>query len=212
LPIPIPIPLPPSKPRPRPAAPDFFPGPSPIRQPRGDLPRQLADVYARLERPEYWRDESAPNDLITWVHEGTHGVSARIPRRPGYHAIYLLDGRAVYLKHPRLTIADVAAAIPPAERGEVFQLYLVEQRRYWNAEPCYLLEEWTAYIHGAAIRAELGQKTRGETVRFALEMERYARTLLNLAKRDSGYNETEKLAAFIEWNAARLRRIADDST
>ena len=205
-PFPRVLPLPVSPPcEPSPAF-AFDPGPPIIGPPMRSSPPVLADVLCRLPDPEYWRDQTDPFDLVTWTHEGTHGACVRLPRRPGCHSIYCLEGRSVTIRHPRLTIGQVAAAIPVEERGQIFQLYMVDQRRDWDREPIYLVEEWTAYIHGTFARRQLGLVERQETERHAAEMERYCRAILALAARvDPDYPDAAKLAAFIEWNAARFR-------
>ncbi len=187
---------------------EFVSGPSVVRPPLKSSPPVLADVLRRLPDPTYWRDQTEPTDLVTWTHEGSHGVCVRLPRVKGAHAIYLLDGQAVYLRHPRLTIGQVAGTIPPKERGRIYKLYMVDQRRDWDREPIYLVEEWTCYVHGTLARRQLGLERREETESHALEMERYCRAILALARRvDPTYSDAGKLSAFIEWNAERFRRF-----
>jgi hypothetical protein len=186
----------------------FVRGPAPVRIPPAGHPPVLSDVIARLPDPTYWRDQTEPTDLVTWTHEGSHGVCVRLPRVKGSHGIYLLNGLSVYLRHPRLTIGEAAATIPPNERGRIFNLYMVESRRDWDREPIYIVEEWVCYVHGTLARRQLGLDRREETESHALEMERYSRAILALAKRkDPTYADADKFAAFIEWNADRFRRF-----
>jgi hypothetical protein len=186
----------------------FGKGPSTVRIPPAGHPPVLSDVIARLPDPTYWRDQTEPTDLVTWTHEGSHGVCVRLPRVKGSHGIYLLNGQSVYLRHPRLTIGEAAATIPPKERGRIFDLYMVESRRDWDREPIYIVEEWVCYVHGTLARRQLGLDRREETESHALEMERYSRAILALAKRkDPTYPDAEKFAAFIEWNARRFREF-----
>jgi hypothetical protein len=186
----------------------FGKGPSIVRPAYTAHAPVLADVISRLPDPNYWRDQTAPDDRVTHTHEGTHGVCVRLPRVKGAHSIYLLDGRYITLRHPKFTIGDVAASIPVKDRGRIFQLYLVEQRTSWDKEPSYLFEEWVSYCHGTLARRQYGVKLRSETESHALEMERYCRAVLTLAKRiDPTYPDAEKMAAFIEWNSARFREF-----
>ena len=190
---------------PAPARLEFVRGPSVVRVPPGGHPPVLSDCISRLPNPAYWRDQTEPTDLVTWTHEGSHGVSVRLPRVQGSHAVYLLNGLSVYLRHPNVTIGQVAATIPAKDRGRIFNLYMVEQRRDWDREPIYLVEEWVCYVHGTFARRQLGLVQRQETERHAAEMERYCRAMLALAARlDPDYPDAAKLAAFIEWNAARF--------
>jgi hypothetical protein len=173
-------------------------------------PPVLCDILSRVPTPTYWRDEREPDDLVTWAHEATHGMTG-VVKGKGY-GLYLLDGKAVVFDaHPRVTIGQVAAMVPEADRGQVFDLYMVKQRADWNAEPLYLLDEWNAYVHGSLARKQLGQKSRQETERFAREMERYCRCLVTAVELlDPGYRELPALQAFVEWQSQRFDSIAND--
>jgi hypothetical protein len=177
-----------------------------VRKVHPSLPPILADVLSRVDRPYFWRDPTDLGDVVTWCHEATHAMTSQVKGRHGF-TLYVLDGRAlVFEAHPRMTLAQVASDIPPAERGQLFPHYLVEQRRYWDAEPLYILDEWNSYIHGSICRRQVGWQKRGETERFAREMERYSRQVLASAKkRDPEYPELGQLEAAIDWQAARFR-------
>lgn len=170
------------------------------------LPPVLVDVLSRVDRPYYWRDPSDLGDLVTWAHEATHAMTSQVRGRNGF-TLYVLDGRALaFASHPSMTLGQVAADIPPAERGQLFKHYLVEQRRDWDAEPLYILDEWNSYIHGSICRRQAGWEKRAETEKFAREMERYSRQVLASArKRDPHYTEMPQLEAVIEWQAERFR-------
>jgi hypothetical protein len=137
-------------------------------------------------------------------------MTSQVKGRHGF-TLYVLDGRALAFKrHPRMTLGQVGADIPAAERGQLFKHYLVEQRQYWDAEPLYILDEWNSYIHGSICRRQVGWQKRGETERFAREMERYSRQVLASArKRDPSYPEMAQLEAAIEWQAARFRAACE---
>jgi hypothetical protein len=181
-----------------------------VRAVSPSLPPILVDVLSRVDRPYFWRDPTDLGDVITWCHEATHAMTSQVKGRNGF-TLYVLDGRAlVFAKHPDLTLGQVAADIPPADRGQLFKHYLVEQRRDWDAEPLYILDEWNSYIHGSICRRQAGWTKRGETERHAREMERYSRQVLASAKkRDPDYPEMAQLAAAIEWQAARFREACE---
>ncbi len=177
----------------------------PVRPAPASYPPILRDLYSRVEDPEYWRLKDK-SDLVSWVHELNHGASFQSCTPEVKHGIYLLDGRAIVLTNPKVTITQVAASIPRRDRGPIFSHYMVTQRKGWDSQPLYLLDEWTAYIHGAIAHDQLGMgDERSETYAFALEMERYCRALVReVEARDPGYKELDKLRVFIEWNADRL--------
>jgi hypothetical protein len=170
----------------------------------------LTDLYHRVGNPDYFADPNEPDDLVTHVHELTHGVSNRLHASTVKHGIYLLDGKGIVLKHPKVTIEQVANSIPKAERGRIFDLYLVQQRKDWNKSPIYLLDEHNAYIHGTLAHRQLGLGVkRRETYDHAREMERYVRQLVKVVERhDPAYPDMEKLKTFVEWQSDRLDQFA----
>jgi hypothetical protein len=183
----------------------------PLRKPTPQKCEILTDLYCRLEKPHYWADHREPDDLVTWVHELTHGASNRLQASTIKHGIYLGSGKGIILKHPKVTIEQVARQVPNNQRGPIFQLYMVDQPKGgWNDSPIYLLDEWNAYIAGTIARKQLGWDKRGETVTFAREMERYCRTMLAVVeKRDPDYPDLKNLDGFIEWQSDRFNQIVN---
>ena len=178
--------------------------------PPGYIP-VLRDAFSRLPDAERFRCPIEPGDFITWTHEAWHGVTAAVSP-PGGYGIYCGDGKAVIFRsHPKVTIGEVAATIPKAERGPIFPLYLVEQRRYWDKQPLYLVDEFNSYVVGSIARRQLGWTRRQETERHAMEMGRYCRAMLALAKKnDTAWPELRKLERLLDWQDARLAEVMGD--
>lgn len=110
----------------------------------------LGDVIAHSHGPvqQY-------GDRGTTAHEGLHGVNSDYRQAlPGKACFYLLhDDVAVLAKTSRVTLAQVAALIRPrAEDQYDYNVYLVNERRWWNNEPLYILDEFSAYLTGAQER------------------------------------------------------------
>jgi hypothetical protein len=180
----------------------------PVTKPVAKKVPILTDLYCRVPNPDYFADHREPDDLVTHVHELTHGVSNRLHASTIKHGIYLGDGKGIVLKHPKVTIEQVANHVPKEDRGPIFKLYLVDQRRDWNTSPAYLLDEWNAYIHGSIARKQLGWQKRKETEDFAKEMERYCRVMLTVVKKhDPEYPDLQHLSNFIDWQSERFDRI-----
>lgn len=177
----------------------------PVRSAPQSYPPILRDLYSRVEDPDYWRLKDK-SDLVSWVHELNHGASFQSCTPDKKHGVYLLGGRAIILTNPKVTIEQVARAVPRRDRGAIFSHYLVTQRRDWNSQPLYLLDEWTAYVHGAIAHDQLGLgEERAETFAFAWEMERYCRTMtVVIEKLDPTYPELNRLRSFIDWNSNRM--------
>jgi hypothetical protein len=178
--------------------------------PPGYIP-VLRDAFSRLPDAERFRCPIEPGDFITWTHEAWHGVTAAVSP-PGGYGIYCGEGKAVVFRsHPKVTIGEVAASIPKADRGTIFPLYLVEQRRYWDKQPLYLVDEFNSYVVGALARQQLGWSRRQETERHAVEMGRYCRAMVKLAKKnDPSWPEMRKLERLLDWQDARLAEVMGD--
>ena len=183
----------------------------PLRKPTPQKCDVLTDLYCRLENPHYWADPTEPGDLVTWAHEMNHGVSNRLHASTVKHGIYVGDGKGIVLRHPEITIEQVANTVPKNQRGPIYKLYLVEQRKDWNKSPIYLLDEWNAYITGTIARRQLGWEKRSETEDFAREMERYCRVMLSVVKkRDPDYADIQHLSNFIDWQADRFASLTKE--
>lgn len=149
--------------------PEFYPVPA-LRQVSPSLPPTLRDVESRMPAGHQYRH----SDMATWVHETTHGLNARIRNEyrakngfPKINAFYCLNGQAVILHEPPVTIARVASVVPEFLRGRLYQNYLVSQQRYWNNEPLYLCDEWSAYYNDALVSRELGHEPHSGALEFA---------------------------------------------
>ena len=107
------------------------------------------------------------DDPITTVHESTHGINASFRYKYKTPGFYLLHDQAILLNEPDLTLSDID--IPPPLRGAVHDRYLVKARRWWNEQPSYVWDEYTAYTNGADARAQFGRSDRIDTVEYAVE-------------------------------------------
>lgn len=183
----------------------------PVRTPAPQKCEILTDLYCRLDNPYHWIDPTDPGDLVTWAHEMAHGASNRLHASTAKHGIYLENGKGIVLSHPKVTIEQVANAVPKDQKGPIFKLYMVEQRKDWNKSPIYLLDEWNAYITGTIARKQLGWEKRKETEAFALEMERYCRVMLSVVqKRNPEYPDIQHLKNFISWQSNRFATLVKD--
>lgn len=92
---------------------------------------------------------------FTNVHETSHFISSELRKgRKNQNAFYLLDGKAVILDNPKITIDQISKYVPANLRGSRYNLYLINQQKYWNNYPLYILEEWNCYILGGMCAVE----------------------------------------------------------
>ena len=171
-----------------------------------NLGKVLSDTESHLPAGHIYYDE----DKITCVHEGTHGINsnARIKffNNKKINAFYVLENRVVVIEEPNTRIKIVANKIPNSLRGEVYNLYLVQQASSWDDTPLYILDEWSAYVNGSACRLDLGIQNRSETVRYMLEFNVYSSCVAWC----SGTNDPQ-LKAFLMWQIERAIKIYKDS-
>lgn len=115
----------------------------------------LKDLETHIRPDHPYRD----GNLVTWAHETTHGINADLRNTYGGSCYYLLNGQFARIKHrSNKKLSQVANVVPSPLRDHLYNLYLVEQRRDWEDEPYYILDEWVAYSNGCELRNELLMK------------------------------------------------------
>jgi len=117
-------------------------------------------------------------DKINYAHEGTHGANATIRNTffPNTgdslkNVAYLLGDRAWVLEEPGTTLSAVAREVPGSLRGGEYQLYLIQQQRYWNDRPLYILDEWSAYRNGTLMGDEARYSNLDVSFSFSKQIE-----------------------------------------
>lgn len=125
----------------------------PPLRPVSDLGFYLGSIEARMPAQHGYRD----NRVGTWAHETTHGLNSRL--RQGHsnsNALFVCPDNCCVVPEPRgLTLTSLASAVPASWRGMSYSLYLQQQARYWNDQPTYVLDEWTAYANGTLATNEM---------------------------------------------------------
>jgi len=130
----------------------------------------LNDVQSQLQAGHQYTCD----DDITTVHECTHGINSRLRGLHGKPSFYVLNNKAIILEEPKGILRSIAEKIPVDYRGKTYQTYLVDARRWWNEQPTYIFDEFSAYINGAQARRDLGRTDRGEAIEFMGEFIVYA--------------------------------------
>jgi hypothetical protein len=121
----------------------------------------LTDIARHL--PSQYGDHYYSNDRITHAHETTHGINSHLSnhlRQNSEHGygFYVGNDQAIILGEPRVKLSQVAAVIPESLRGSRYQLYCIDQQKYFEDHPLYLFDEWVAYTNGASAGVELTEK------------------------------------------------------
>jgi hypothetical protein len=171
--------------------------------------RFLTDIENHL--PADYGSTYRDADKVTWCHETTHGINSHLRNRyggAGRNAFYVGFDRAALVDEPRLTLGQIAQAIPPGLRGSHYQTYLVEQRGEWDRRPLYLWDEWIAYTNGARTALELAAIARGgkdDCMLGMLQFNVYALYVVKLAQEN--HTDSKQLLEFFAWNWHRSLRI-----
>lgn len=155
----------------------------------------LGDVIRHV--PTNYPDYSDP-DKVTSAHEHNHGACAwtRNSQRAA-NGFYCLDNRAFTCESPDFTLKELAAAIPESIRGQVFNLYLIDQQRHWNETPLYVCEEMVCYAVGSLAGLEFGlQKRTLDSLDRALEMYQYTRAAAQMML-DAGCPQLDDFEEFL---------------
>lgn len=167
----------------------------------------LGDVLSHSVEPPFTAAHGRP----TQAHETAHGIHAEYRNRYSkggkrVNALYMGEGRIALVEEPAFLIRHVQPNIPKCVRGYRYPLYFVEQLRYWDDEPVYILDEWVAYTCGAETAVDDNARGIGRTdedsVAGCMEFAIYAvATYLTAKARDP--NHDQQLRAVIAFNMTR---------
>lgn len=158
--------------------------------------------YSLSDAPTYYRD----NNPITSIHECTHGINSMLRNRYGQQCFYVGNKRFVKFSKTGVRLSQVAQNV--RYRGLSYNLYLVQQRSYWEDTGLYLMDEWVSYTNGAAVAVY--ERVGGQhwsDVQQACEFGHYTYVLVQLVP--DTYTQKEELRKFWKWQAQRCVSIAD---
>ncbi len=120
------------------------------------------------------------DDVVTRVHESIHQINSELRNKHDCPAFYILQNKALLVDEPACKLSDVAKEIPQNQRGPNYQLYLVQAQQYWQNQPTYVLDEWSAYRAGAICAKETGVRVE-DAQNHKNEFDKYAEALVRLA-------------------------------
>jgi hypothetical protein len=164
----------------------------------------LGEIESRLPPNHPYKD----NDKVTWAHEGTHGVNSEMRNAEKNMAtVYLLDNIAFKMNNiTYYKLSDVAKEVPQELRGNIYKLYMVDQQRWWNDMPLYVIDELAAYLNGTRVGEQLQvEKSRVEySLKCALEMYGYSGTLLRMLRT---LDDIRNLTSLLQTIKVRLMRL-----
>lgn len=107
----------------------------------------LGDIESHMPARNQYQD----SDRTTSAHEQCHGLCSRLRKQYSQYdeVLYILQNNAVgFMDDKNVTLARISQEVPRSIRGNTYNLYLVQQQRYWNRNPTYVLEEMVCYVNG----------------------------------------------------------------
>lgn len=141
-------------------------------------------------------------DKMTHVHETTHGLNSRLRQRhTGMNCAYIvrLGGLFILLPEPNITLKQIADNIPEDMRGATYRLYLEQQRKYWNKQPLYVLDEFASYynctVYGLETKVKDHARING-SILHTLQFLYYAIELVEIIPGD--YEQKEHLHEVVD--------------
>lgn len=152
----------------------------------------------------------------TNAHETGHQVAASLSVLDQTDAYYVLRGRSVRMRPPRLSRRDLARAVPEGLRGNAYRDYAAPGATAGNGKTNGagtvrdVLEEWTAHVNDMEVAlddlASGGRTVERPSCYTALELgvvaAAYAR---EIQRRDPGYWESEpQFRLFVRWQWGRM--------
>lgn len=182
-----------------------------VRAEEAGLEPTLADIQSRIRDPNTYKDSRH----VTWAHETTHGINSQIRNQPSslsvpVNGFYVLNGKGIQLLEPGIKLRDIAEDVPTKLCGMAYQLYLVDQRKYWNDQPLYVLDEWSAYLNGLQTAMDVGggDGQPSDCVQ-ALEFMAYSLVMLQTVKKKSDYSLDNflELRNFVAWQCERTMQL-----
>lgn len=168
----------------------------------------LAEIRSRCDaqglRNGYHRDQ------VTCAHESTHMVNSRIRqwfKRPRHNAMYVGGGRCCILPEPRVTLRQVAQFVRPEYRNSTYHLYFDQQAQWWDNQPLYICDEFSAYLNGSQAAKELRCDEHGSNERCR-RFAHYADCLVEAVKHyDPTYSHLPQLVQFVDYQKQRVAKL-----
>ncbi len=108
-----------------------------------------ADIVNHTHSNKNWG-----KDKLIAAHELTHVINADLGFEADITGLYIGNNKAIKFKEPKAKLSKVANKVPKCLRGDRYNLYLIDQRVYYEDYPLYVCDEWTAYRNETLVAIE----------------------------------------------------------
>lgn len=136
-------------------------------------------------------------------HEDCHYLNSEVRQQYGgtgnINAAYIGNGCAAIFFEPNIKLSHIAVNVPRNLRGSCYNLYLLKQQKYWNNEPLYVLDEWSAYMARERIK-QYRDTSQSHNLYCIAQFMVYSYVLTDVIReRDKNYKEIEELEDFVRY-------------
>jgi hypothetical protein len=156
------------------------------------------------------------HDRNTNVHETLHRINNHIRNTYNkgnvrYNAFYVFDNKAVLIEEPKSKKSQVPAFVPSSLRTSGrFNTYVLGMNQWWDNQPLYLVDEWSAYVGDSMSNIEDVKNGRhngqwSDGVAGCLDMGIYCVAMaMSIEKHDPEYWAANKqFRNFMTWHLER---------
>lgn len=167
----------------------------------------FTDVHSRCTEQE--RRNAYEPDRVTYCHEMTQQLNSRVRNSfsSQVNAHYLGGGLFAVFPEPRVTLTIVARFVSAEYRNSTFQTYLLDSRQWWDHQPLFLIDEWSAFYNGTLAAVQLRVNPHGSQDRM-MWFCHYADCLIAAVRQhDPNYSHLTELTQFVEWNKQRCQDL-----
>jgi hypothetical protein len=162
----------------------------------------------------YYQPTSVCDDIVAYngrdyggPHETTHDLNSKgRVAYPGRNCCYLMNGRSAVVREPKVSLSSVAREVPRQYRTDTYNLYMVQQARYWEDTPTYILDELSAYMNGMECYRASGDVDNSHNSYIkAGEFLYFAQLLVGVVKRDDPSYDRTQLDRIVDYQLRRWR-------
>lgn len=177
--------------------------------------RSANTTYGSVYADVYSHTRAAPvhgHGIPLAAHELTHDINSDVRNRFAggtgkWNAAYVLGGRAAVFREPRVTLSQVARHVPRSLRGSEYSTHLIRMQQWWQNEPLFVVDEWSADVNDYAASVELGREISAGLSQ-AMDGAGYALVLLAVVERNDSNYDRRQLEAFVRWQIERMERLS----
>lgn len=182
-----------------------------------DLPGK--NIYSDVLNHSRQKPHGDQDGRYSNVHETAHGIHSELRSlfkplfKKSVNGFYCLNGKCAIVEDPNIKIRHVQKYVPHVLQSARYKLYLIDQIKYWDDTPTYILDEWNCYILGAECAVDDARNNleleKTNAVSGALEFSIYSVALAIAVKEHDPvfWHTNEQFKSFIKYNLIRAEKV-----